>query len=61
MDRGIIRDQINHEIKKGDWYNITKIIEGDVTGYALQYIIVLAVKQHDQLKHIAEWVNEVTI
>ena len=61
MNRGIIRNQINNEIKRGDWYTITKIVEGDPTGYALQYIIVLAIKQHDQLKHIAEWVNEVTI
>ena len=61
MNRGIIRNQINNEIKRGDWYTITKIIEGDTTGYALQYIIVLAIKQHDQLQHIAEWVKEVTI
>lgn len=61
MDRGIIQEQINYQIKKGDWYNIIKIIKGDTTGYALQYLTLLTIKQHDQLKHIAEWVNEVTI
>ena len=58
MERKEIHDTLNHAINIGDWYDITHIVKADISGYALHYLANLAIKQHDQLRHIREWAKE---
>ena len=58
MERKKAQESIKHALDIGDWYDLTHIVKADISGYALYYLANLAIKQHDQLKHINEIATE---